>query len=373
MEKYNSLPLPIAGRKTKFYYYDNIINLLCNDIENFLDCSKFINNSKFTKSVLFPYEIKFNNSIEGYRDDIESIMYIINNPNDEHVNGKSDYKAVANLINGYNYVLDNPSINEDNLKKLYNTLSKGLLETQDILAENQYYRENDVYIFFSKRLDIEPDMGAKAELLHEHMNMLFEYIDNEKALDSASLKFVKSQIIHFYFVYLHPYYDVNGRTSRTLAIWYLYNNNANLFTLFNRGIPYSRNRYYELIRYSKKTNNLTAFLIYMLNNVKKELQKEHIINNVEYSLGDKLSFIERQTLNYIMENKVDTYMDFITFYHRFNNPKCFQEVYDQMLAPLLEKKIIVLTRETKKHLKNGTNNFCYEINQEIADTSILKK
>ncbi|MDD2203279.1 MAG: Fic family protein [Bacilli bacterium] len=373
MEKFNSLPLPVAGKKINFYYYNNIINLLCNDIEEFLDSSKFINNSKFTKSVLFPYEIKFNNSVEGYYDDIESIMKIINNPNDESVNEKNGYQSIINLIKGYNYILKHPSINEDNLKKLYNMLSERLLEPREILSKDQYYRKNDVYIFFSKRLDIEPDMGVRADFLPESMKRLFDYIDNEKGLDSISLKYVKSQIIHFYFVYLHPYYDVNGRTSRTLAIWYLYNNNVNAFTLFNRGIPYSRNRYYELIRYTKRTINLTTFLIFMLNNVKKELQKEHIINNVEDSINAKLSFVERQTLNYILENKVNTFMDFVTFYHRFNNPKCFQEVYEQMFFPLLEKQIVVPTRETKKHLKNGKNNFCYEINQEIVDTSILKK
>ena len=373
MGNINNLPLPVVGRQTKFYYYNDIVNLLCNDIEKFLTSSNFINTSQFTKSVLFPYEIKFNNSIEGYNEDIDNIMQIINNPKDDNEKEKSNYQSIANLIRGYNYILKKPSINEDNLKKLYNMLSNNLLEERDILLEDDYYRKRDVYIFFSNRLDIEPDMGAKPELLPEHMKRLFDYIDNEKGLDSASLKFVKSQIIHYYFVYLHPYYDVNGRTSRTLTLWYLYNNKANAFTLFNRGIPYAKNRYYELIRYSKKNNNLTAFLIYMLNSVKGELQKEDIINSVEHSINDNLSFIERQTLNYIMENKANTYMDFVSFYHRFNNPKSFQEIYEQMLLPLLEKKIIVLTRETKKKLKNGKNNFCYEINQEIADTSILRK
>lgn len=373
MNKINNLPLPVVDEHSNYFYCNDIVNSLCDDIEKFLSDSNFINTPKFTKAMLFPYEIKFNNSIEGYNEDILSIMEIFNDPHNEDIKTKAEYQRIKNLICGYKYILKKPLINEDNLKKLYDLLSNNLLEKADIIPPDDYYRIRDVYIYFSNRVDREPDKGARPECLEEYMKILFDYIDTGLDMGNSSLEFIKSQIIHYYFVYLHPYYDVNGRTSRTLSLWYLNMHNANAFTLFNRGIQYTKNDYYDLIRYTKKSYNLTAFLIYMLKSVKRELQKEYIINNIEDAVDGSLSFIERQTLQYIMENKVNTYIDFVSFYKRFNVFKKQSEIYDEMLLPLLEKKIIISTRKTNKIFRDGDSNFCYEINREMADESILRK
>ena len=49
--------------------------------------------------------------------------------------------------------------------------------------------------------------------------------------------------MHFYFVYIHPYFDVNGRTSRTLAMWYLLNEEAYPYIIFNRAINNNASNY----------------------------------------------------------------------------------------------------------------------------------
>lgn len=367
------LSLPVIETQTNFFYDSDKINSTCDQIEEFLKYTNIKNTTEFTKSVLFPYEIKFNNSIEGYHEDIESIIQIINNPNKNDNKLKEEYQRVRNLMVGYKYILGKRKITKDSLRSLYDLLSSNLLESYDILPAGDYYRSRDVFIYFSARMDVEPDMGMDPSVLEYHMNLLLEYINRNVEIDSISKAFVKSQIMHYYFVYLHPYYDINGRTSRTLSLWYLIMNEAHSFTIFNRGIPYAKNDYYKLIRETKATYNLTHFLSYMMANVKKELQKEHIINSINEGMSGELTFLERQTLQYILENKVNTVIDFGNFYNRFNRRKKIREVYESMLLPLLEKDIIVPVRDTKKAMFNNQNNFVYELNDKKMDGSILKR
>ena len=367
------LSLPVIETQTNFFYDRDKINATCEQIETFLQYTNINNTVAFTKSVLFPYEIKFNNSIEGYHEDIESIIQIINNPNKNDNKIKEEYQRVRNLMVGYKYILGKKDITKDNLRRLYDFLSSNLLESCDVLPSDAYYRSRDVFIYFSTRMDVDPDMGIDASMLEYYMDMLFEYINKNNEIDSISKAFVKSQIMHYYFVYLHPYYDINGRTSRTLSLWYLILNEAHSFTIFNRGIPYAKNDYYKLIRDAKATHNLTHFLSYMMANVKRELQKEHIINSINDGMPEDLSFLERQTLQYILENKVNTVIDFGNFYNRFNKRKKVREVYETMLMPLLDKDIIVPVRDTKKTMFNNQNNFVYELNDKKMDDSILKR
>lgn len=367
------LSLPVVETGTNFFYDKDKIDITCEQIEEFLKHTNIKNTVDFTRSVLFPYEIKFNNTIEGYHEDIESIIQIINNPNKNDNKLKEEYQRVRNLMVGYKYILSKKEINKYHLRALYELLSANLLEPYDVLPPGEFYRSRDVYIYFSSRMDVEPDMGMDPSILEEHMNLLLQYIDNNNEIDSISKAFVKSQIMHYYFVYLHPYYDINGRTSRTLSLWYLIRNEAHYFTIFNRGVPYSKNDYYKLIREAKATHNLTKFLLYMTTNVKKEMQKEHIINSINNEVSGELSSLERQTLQYILESKVNTMIDFCIFYNRFNKRKKVREVYDSMLLPLLEKEIIVPVRETKKVMFNGQHNFVYELNGKKMDDSILKR
>ena len=81
------------------------------------------------------------------------------------------------------------------------------------------------------------------------MSRLYDYMQTEDNLSTGSKTdiFLKSQIMHFYFVYIHPYYDINGRTARTTSMWYLLNKEAYPFIIFNRGISLNKKEYYRVL------------------------------------------------------------------------------------------------------------------------------
>ena len=240
-----------------FLYLDNDkIFHMKKELEEFLKDEKDMNTLSFSKKVMFSQEIKANNTIEGYLEDLSFIEQVINN--DESIKDNEKKNRIINLYKGYKYILDGKDINKESLRDLYSILSYSLLEEDDLKNMNEYYRKNDVFIHFSERCDIAPDKGISPIVLDDYMNNLFDYLKNDNDIESMTDYYIKSQIAHFYFVYLHPYYDINGRTSRTVAMWYLLNNSAYPYIIFNRAIHNTKNEYYKEILNCKKNHNITS-------------------------------------------------------------------------------------------------------------------
>lgn len=138
--------------------------------------------------------------------------------------------------------------------------------------------------------------------------------------------------MHFYFVYIHPFYDVNGRTSRTLSMWYLLNNKSYPFVVFNRAISFRKKEYYKYIEHTKESGDLTLFLKYMLTQVERELEKEYLIMMLKRNSGVTLSHEECQTIQYLLSMKGSieegnlTVKDLATIYNHFNKHQTVSEI-----------------------------------------------
>ena len=211
--------------------------------------------------------------------------------------------------------------------------------------------------------------------IEEFMDDLFNYTNLGNNFSDITDYFIKSQIIHFYFVYIHPYFDINGRTSRTMSMWYLLNNKCYPYIIFNRAINNEFPKYDESIIEAKKIGEITYFIKNMLISVKKELEKEFIINDISNSINFKLSSIDYQTLNYILSMKgLLTLLDFATIYNKDNDKKSIINIYDEMILPLLDKNILKLVRYTNKNYSLNERNFEFKLNEKYInrDDKLLK-
>ena len=350
-------------KNRKLYIKEDKIADLKRDLEYLIEISD-MNSVDFVKRSLFSEEIKANNLIEDYKDDIEYIDTVLKESKGRKNADNDKTQRILNLYNGYKYILKSKDITKDNLKELYRILSRNLLCEYDLEHMGEYYRNEMVYIYSSDNMLCEPDYGMDASLIDEYMTKLLDYINSDNGVKDSTDYYIKSQIMHYYFVYIHPYFDVNGRTSRTLSLWYLFNNEIYPFIIFNRGINFDKSRYYKYIGDTKKYGDITIFIKYMMNNVKSELIKEYGIMEMEKSI--ELSNLERQCINYIMSMKSHmTIFDFVAIYNRFNDARKKMDVVDNIVAPLIEKKIIIPGRETKKKLPDGTSNYFFEINNEM--------
>ena len=337
------------------------------ELETFCYETDFSNTKQFPKDILFTHELKNNNAIEGYYEDLSSIIKIINNPYIHIDKLDKEYQRILNLYKGYEFILKKKEINKDNLKELYKILSVNLLNKNETLNNNSYYRNNNVYIFFSNNLAKQPDTGFSVNNIEKHMNDLFEFINTNNNLSEVEL-FFKSQIIHFYMVYIHPYFDINGRTSRTTSLWFLNNNNSYPYTIFNRAITYNKKDYYKIIREVKQHRNLTPFIDFIAKGTKIELEKEYVIKSIDNNTNYKLSPIDKQMIQYILtNNSQNTLIDIQDIYNRFKPRKTLKYINETLMEPLFEYRIILKKSNTHKQIYGGNYNYSFGLNEKNID------
>ena len=349
----------------------DILKEIEEELELFLLEEDFMNTRDFSKKVMFNQEIKANNTVEGYNDSVSFIKKVIENASEEQNIEKRN--RIINLYNGYQYILKGQDITEENVLKLYKILSKDLLEEYDLSHMGEKYRKAPVYILKSGRLDDSMDEGIPYEKIEEYMDSYFEFIDTFKVDDSQTEEFIKSQIMHFYFVYIHPFFDINGRSSRTIAMWYLLNKEVYPYIIFNRGINFDSN-YDRVIGTSKTRLDITEFLKYMLISVKKELEKEYIIHNLDSQSDRQWHTIDYQALNYFLAlNGEKTVLDYATTYNRLNTKKNIKTIFENMLLPMIEDETLKITRATKKNMFDDVPNLVLELNKDKVNEINLEK
>lgn len=372
MDEITYLPLPFENEKLHLYVKKERLLEIQNDLKTFTSDITYFNKNSFVKDALFPYEVKSNNLIEGYNEDISEVIKIINNPNISQKQLDAEYQRIFNLYKGYNYILNKPILNEENLEYLYSILSKNILDKDDLLEENSRYRKNVGHIYYSSNLAVLPDETINPEKIEFLMDNLFKYINTSNDNLSKEELFFKSQIIHFYFVYIHPYYDINGRTSRTLSLWFLNNSDVSPYVLFNRFIPYDKKNYYKIIRETKYHRNITPFLEFISKGTRNELEKDYIITNLINNSKYEIDPVKKQLLHYILSNKGNnTLLDITNFYNRFN-PKKSYKLIDKELNQLFDGNILIKGNNTSKNI---VNNYHFYINDELLsiDESKIKK
>ena len=367
MQKREYLDLT-TEKGNRFYFRTESLMPVYAELEEFLEFITTMNDLHFAKKMLFSHELKANNQVEGYSDDLELIEDIIKKKTD-NIKDEEKRARILNLYRGYQFILRNRVMDEKHLKRLYNILSDGLLDSYDITHMGQNYREAPVYILDGGKLTGILDEGVNYQIIDNLIAKYFEFINNVSLGNSKTDEYIKSQIMHFYFVYIHPYFDCNGRTSRTMALWYLLKKKDYPYIIFNRGINFAGSKYDKIIKEAKETYDITYFLKLMLETVKIELEKEKVMQEYANATHYKFSGIDYQTILYILSmNNELSLANFSLVYNRFNDKRKVLDIYKEMVEPLIDNNILQVTRYTKKNL-GSINNMEFVLNKDIIPST----
>ena len=367
MQKRKYLDLT-TEKGNRFYFRTESLMPVYAELEEFLEFITTMNDLHFAKKMLFSHELKANNQVEGYSDDLELIEDIIKKKTD-NIKDEEKRARILNLYRGYQFILRNRVMDDKHLKRLYNILSDGLLDSYDITHMGQNYREAPVYILDGGKLTGILDEGVNYQIIDNLIAKYFEFINNVSLGNSKTDEYIKSQIMHFYFVYIHPYFDCNGRTSRTMALWYLLKNKDYPYIIFNRGINFAGSKYDKIIKEAKETYDITYFLKLMLETVKIELEKEKVMQEYANATHYKFSGIDYQTILYILSmNNELSLANFSLVYNRFNDKRKVLDIYKEMIEPLIYAGILQVTRYTKKNL-GSINNMEFVLNKDIIPST----
>lgn len=162
---------------------------------------------------------------------------------------------IVNMINAIEFVNSCPDFNKENLYKLYNILSKDCLDEEDKLLPGHIYRHDEV--------EIDNYEGCPHEKVESRMDSLFTFVNDN--LNKSNIKYLLPHIAHYYVVYIHPYFDYNGRTARMVSYWIsLLTNSTILPPVISEAINQTKKDYYASLRESRNArNDITYFLLYI--------------------------------------------------------------------------------------------------------------
>ena len=270
----------------------------------------------------------------------------------ENVTDKNDL-VIKNMLKAVHFIIkERPEFNKENLFKLYTILSKDSLPEESRLREGEYYRHDKVFVGGYE--------GAPYHAIGEYMDSLFEFAGDEDNVKRYSYLF--PFICHYYVLYVHPYFDYNGRTARMVSFWLNYIHNIKGAPYFmSEAINECKGDYYRALVNTRETrNDLTYFLGYILETsvrfslVYKNLEviKEKLLKS-----GDSLSSAELVYVKKIIIHSPEDYFNYKMFLKYINGEMTRQGAL-KILNNLTDYEVLLKS-------KNKKGGIIYKLNPEF--------
>ena len=282
----------------------------------------------------------------------------------EIATGKRDPKTlneqiIKNMIDGVTFINKCPDFNEDNLYRLYNILSSGCLDEEDKLIDGNIYRHDAV--------EVGGYYGCPQNKIKECMDSLFSFVNNH--LNDPLLFQYLPHIAHYYVLYIHPYFDYNGRTARMVSYWISLLNNKRMFPpVISEAINQTKNQYYRAISESRDSgNDISYFLLYIFKVAVNYFLTYKNIEEIEQTLKNNSVVLSNNDKAYfkkiLISNKGKfTYNDFI----KWINVDMTKQGALKILNSFCEYGL--LNSDT-----SSSNKKLFEVNQEMIRYNICNK
>ena len=148
-------------------------------------------------------------------------------------------------------------------------------------TEQGIYRDNNICVSSFTEVIFKP---CDCKLIPERFPDVFTSFTGNPIINAT--------LLHFFLVYLHPYYDGNGRTARLLLKESVIRNGYYKLvnTSISKYIHETVNNYYNSIRLAEEDLDVTHFVVYILNTLETLLLDGQTI-------GDALEKVEGSILN----------------------------------------------------------------------------
>ena len=215
-----------------------------------------------------------------------------------------------NMLDAIEFILSKPKFNKENLYELYSILSHDCLEDNQKLNGN-FYRNDSVYIG-----DYD---GCSFEKIDECMDSLFAFVGNNLNNKASDVKEYLAHICHYYILYIHPYFDYNGRTARMVSFWIsILQDDFSTAPLFiSEAINDDKKRYYDALSETRDMeNDMTYFLIYIMNtSIRYSLLYKNLnyISDEMLKKGITLTNYEKAYIKKILLGAEEGYFDYKKF------------------------------------------------------------
>ena len=215
-------------------------------------------------------------------------------------------KSVENIIDKKTVLGDRKEIQEvKNANELYEHIleynwksEKDLLKAHTLMMkylddDNGYYRNHGEGVKKGEKIIYS---APQSILVPSLMKSLFQFLNDN---DGKIHPLILSAIFHYYFVYIHPFSDGNGRIARFWVSLILTNWNSKFeFIPIEEEIYLKRQQYYDSIAECHVNGNANVFIDFLLKCINASLRKltSKTFQNI------KLNSNQRKIIELIKEN-----------------------------------------------------------------------
>lgn len=204
-------------------------------------------------------ELYSTNQIEGIKSNKQEI---VRNLRELKENPKKDIRF-KNMLNSYFSILygknNLPEVPKD-IKTIYEMIADEEVDTEN-KPDGELFRNDSVSIVTSTNKVIHEGVTPHSNIVN-HLQSLLNFLN----IPSKITPIIKIAISHYYFGYIHPFYDGNGRTSRFINSLYLSKEYDELTAIsLSSMIENNKKTYYDMF---EKTNSVInkGELNYFINN-----------------------------------------------------------------------------------------------------------
>ena len=140
----------------------------------------------------------------------------------------------------------------NDVRKLYNEVTLDGVAEKD-LPDGTLFRKGDVFVYKAGK-EIHRGLSSAVDTEKEivfALSNLISFVQMNKEVHPL----IKNAIFHYYFAYIHPFYDGNGRTNRFISSLYLMEDFSMLTALsLSQGCNSERNLYLRAFDFSNQVS-----------------------------------------------------------------------------------------------------------------------
>ena len=240
--------------------------------------------------------------------------------------------------------------------------------TKETLFEDEAYagrfRDDMVYVK-DKRRDIIIYTPPPAEQVEPAIKKLIEWA-NAKDDTHFIHPVIKASFVHFYFVYIHPFFDGNGRTARALFYYFLIKNGYEFFKYFSISavVQKTKIQYYKAIKDTEDCDaDITYFLLYMAETIQESIQL--VTERITQHYQRDFVFIRLKEKGIFLNERQEKFLKkFLVSDKRVISIKAYKEwfkvVYETArrdLEDLVSKGVLIKSKYRRQFMYSPNLNF----------------
>jgi Fic family protein len=247
-------------------------------------------------------ELKSSNDLEGVNSTKEEILETARKLS---VNGRYQGR-MASMINSYMKIFyDNlkPPQNSNDVRKIYDFITKGEIADAD-LPDGEVFRKESCYVQDKISGEVLHHGIMPEEKIINSMDRILDFVNGDAGQDMINIA-----VFHYYFGYIHPFYDGNGRTARFITSVFMSVTYDKLTAIsVSRGCLELRNKYIKAFRVTNDIashGEMNYFIDVFLELVRAG--QEGILDNLSKKrelLGATFNLIEKDDIEEGAQNNI---------------------------------------------------------------------